>query len=99
MPTEPSDAFVRAAVRAQSQPWFLAGALAQYQRAQALDDAALAAALGCASADLPRLALCRRPDPADPVAFAQDVVHLAQRFGLAADLLATICQVGLPPER
>jgi hypothetical protein len=77
----------RAAERAADQPFFLAGLLRAYAAAHKLDDAALAAWLGCATNDLPRLALCRQPGVA-PADFRTDIEHLAQRFGLHAEQLA-----------
>lgn len=53
----------RAARRARAREGFVASALEDYQRAHGLDDAGLAALLGCSSESLPRLALCRLPAP------------------------------------
>jgi hypothetical protein len=80
----------RAAERAAAEPFFLAATLLPYARAEGLDDAGLAARLGCAEEALPRLLLCRQPRP-EPGAFRADVERLAAAFGLeAARLAATV---------
>ncbi len=84
-----SPALTRAARRAAGSPFFLASVLFEYQGTQGLDDAGLAALLGCPADDLSRLALCRRP-AGEPVTFMRDVEHLAQRFGLQTSRLAGI---------
>jgi hypothetical protein len=86
---EPSNGLARAAQRAVSYNFFLAGILHEYQQANQLDDDALAKLLGCHQNDLPRLALCRRP-AIEQKAFIQDIEHLAQRFHLHGDQLAII---------
>ena len=53
--------FRRAVERARREPGFLGAALAEYQVRLGLDDAALAAELGCAEEHLADLALCRPP--------------------------------------
>lgn len=83
----PSDAVRRASRRAVEEPFFLAGALESYKEENDLDDAGLAAFLGCGPDDLPRLALCRRPREAT---FPQDVAHLARRFSLDGARLAQL---------
>ncbi len=77
----------RAADRAAGRPFFLAAALLPYARAERLDDAGLAARLGCSVEVLPRLLLCRRPRP-EPGAFRGDVERLATAFGLDVTALA-----------
>lgn len=89
MSDKSSDALSRAARRAGQQPFFLASAFQLYQEANDIDDAALAELLGCAAHDLPRLALCRRP-PGKAAAFAADIDHLARRFQLDAEQLASV---------
>jgi hypothetical protein len=86
---QPSQALRRTAQRAETNPFFLAHTLHVYQTTHDLDDAALAALLGCAEDDLARLALCRRPT-AETSTFRTDVEHLAQRFQLHIDQLANI---------
>jgi len=85
---KPSSALARAAQRAVSHEFFLAGILREYQQANQLDDEALAKSLGCHINDLPRLALCRRPATEQKV-FIQDIEHLARRFHLHWDQLAS----------
>jgi hypothetical protein len=71
------------AARCASDPFFLASALAAYQQRHGLDDAALAAALGCAPAVLTQLRLCRRPGEAEPSrTVEEDVAQIAGRFGI-----------------
>lgn len=89
MSTNSSRTLMRAAQRAIENDFFLAGILHAYQQANHLDDKALALFLGCDSSDLPRLALCRRPAPQQD-AFLSDLEHLARRFHLHADHLATV---------
>lgn len=86
---KPSNALARAAQRAVSHDFFLAGILREYQQANQLDDDALAKLLGCHINDLPRLALCRRP-ATEQKAFILDIEHLAERFHLHGDQLATV---------
>ncbi len=83
------DLLRRAAERAAAHTFFLAAALLPYARAEGLDDAALAARLGCAPERLARLLLCRQPRPA-PGAFREDVAQIAAAFGLDAPRLANI---------
>lgn len=83
------DLLRRAAERAAERPFFLAATLLPYARAEGLDDAALAARLGCAPEALPRLLLCRQPRP-EPGAFRDDVERIAAAFGLAAPHLANV---------
>lgn len=80
----------RAAERAADRPPFLASALLAYAHAEGLDDAGLAARLGCPDADLPALLLCRRPQGAT---FAADVQRIAERFGLQPFRLAEAIRV------
>ncbi len=79
----------RAAERAGDRPFYLASALLAYARAERLDDAGLAAALGCDPARLPALLLCRRPTGEGAV-FRADVEAIATRFGLSAVRLAQV---------
>jgi hypothetical protein len=71
----------RAAARASHDPFYLASSLLAYARAEGLDDAGLAADLGCDPASLPVLLLCRRPTGEGAV-FRADVQAIAERFGL-----------------
>lgn len=77
----------RAAERASRRRFFLASPLLAYARAERLDDAGLAARLGCDPADLPALLLCRRPTGEGPM-FRSDVEAIAERFHLDPAQLA-----------
>ena len=77
----------RAAARAEQAPFFLAAALAAYRADTGLDNAALAAELGCAESALPRLALCRQPRGENPM-FREDVNRIAAFAGVNATRLA-----------
>jgi len=79
------------AARVGSDPLFLANALAEFARSEGLDDAGLAAALGCAGADLTRLRLCAPPRPEQ---FRADVERIAGHFGIDADALAAAVRRG-----
>lgn len=92
--------------RLESDAAFLAAPLAVYARSEALDDAGLAARLGCPVETLPLVRLCRRPRP-DPL-FGQDVERIADRFGLNSLALAEALRrvdalealrIGQAPER
>jgi hypothetical protein len=65
----------------------VAWALARVQAREGLCHEALAAWLGLATVDLPRLALCLRPRPDH---WAEDLAQIATRFGLAPEPLAAI---------
>jgi hypothetical protein len=82
----------RAAQRAGARPFFLAAPMLAYAAAEALDDAALAARLGCDVAHLPALLLCRRPTGRG-AAFRADVERIAQRFGLDVASLAEVLRL------
>jgi len=85
-----SAALDRMAERVKADPWFLAHPLAEYARSADLDDAALAAKLGCAVADLTAVRLCRAPRP-DNEDFHADLTAVAERFGLnLAALVAAV---------
>ena len=77
-----STSLVHLANRVAADPFFLAHPLAEFARSEALDDAALAARLGCAVVDLARLRLCRAPR-LDAEAFREDITQIAQQFKLA----------------
>jgi hypothetical protein len=59
--TRTQELLTHAARRAQDQPAYVAWALARVQAREGLSDEALAAWLGLATVDLPRLALCLGP--------------------------------------
>jgi hypothetical protein len=83
----------RLAQRVTSDPGFLAAALAAYGKSEGLDDAALAARLGCDPPILTNLRLCRMPRP-QPPQFGQDVERIAGRFGVQAEVLADMVRRG-----
>ena len=85
-----------AAKRAAADPFFVASALAVYQRRHRVRAARLAAWLGCPNGDLSKLALAARPDPASP-RFAAEVACIAAAVGCDRDRLAELLtEVGAP---
>lgn len=88
----------RAAARAADDPFFLASALAAYRQLTGMDDAALAAELGCDVAALTRLALCRRPDGASPM-FKDEVPRIAAHAGADPLKLANLLRAADAAER
>lgn len=88
-----STALDHLAERVAADPEFLASALAEYARSEGVDDAGLAAALGCAPADLTRLRLCGNPRP-DADRFRADVAAIAGRFGIDPATLAKVVRRG-----
>jgi hypothetical protein len=88
--SDPLDAL---AGRASRDPWFLGSALTAYQERHHLDDAALAAVLGCAPSALADLRLCRRPGAAAPGRTAEeDLAEIAGRFGIDPAALGRIVE-------
>lgn len=85
--TQTHELLTHAARRAQDQPASVAWALTRVQVQEGLSDEALAARLGIATVDLPRLALCLRPRPDQ---WAADLAQIATRFGLAPEPPAAI---------
>ncbi len=75
--------------RVADDPFFLASALRDYAQSEGLDDAGLAARLGCSAETLDRLRLCRRPRP-EPAEFRADVDRIAERFGVDPTALAEV---------
>jgi hypothetical protein len=75
--------------RAEEDPFFVGFALRIYRAAEELDDAGLAERLGCAPADLPSLALCRRPTPT-ATSYRHDVDRIAVWAHTDADRLANV---------
>jgi hypothetical protein len=84
-----SDPLKRLARRVEADPHFLASLLAEYARAEGLDDIGLARELNCRAEDLTGVRLCRAPRP-DTAGCREDVRRVADRFGLAADRLLEI---------
>jgi hypothetical protein len=83
----------QAARQARDNPFFLACPLAAYADSEELDDAALAAALGCQPEQLARVRLCRAPRTESPH-FDTDVREIADRFELNANALAEAVRRG-----
>jgi hypothetical protein len=79
--------------RVSDAPDFLASALAEYAHSERLDDASLAARLGCPVETLTHLRLCRMPQ-AEPPHFWQEIEKIAKRFSVNADALAEITRRG-----
>lgn len=69
------------AERSRHEPFFFGCLLEQYAVAEGLDDAALAAKLGCEVADLRRLRLCRAPRD-DQAGSREDVRRVAEALEL-----------------
>lgn len=90
MATEALDAL---AARAANEPFFLASLLAAHARSEKLDDAGLAAVLGCQPSELTMIRLCRAPRT-EPAEFWEDVNRVAERFGLVPERLAEVVQRG-----
>jgi hypothetical protein len=88
-----SQALEQLARRVKDDPFFLAAPLARYAAAEGLDDAGLAARLGCVSEALTGLRLCRNPDP-QPPNFWNDVQLLAGQFLIDSDILAEVVRYG-----
>ncbi|MCE9565536.1 MAG: hypothetical protein K8U57_26235 [Planctomycetes bacterium] len=83
----------RLARRASTDPFFLGFRLAEYSRVHELDDAALAGRLGCQVELLPTIRLCRAPRT-DPAGFREDVLCVAEKFGLNSRALAEASKFG-----
>jgi hypothetical protein len=80
--------------RAESEPFFLASLLADYARSEGLDDAGLAASLGCPPpGELVMVRLCRAPRT-EPGEFWEDVCCIAERFGIDPQRLAEVVKHG-----
>lgn len=78
-----------AASRAASNRFFLAGCLAEFSRLHGAGEDELARFLSCSRNALPRLALCRRPDPESP-RFRTDVERIAAACDVQAIRLAQL---------
>ena len=79
----------RAADRAATVPDFMAYVLAQWGEAEGFTWRQTAERLGCVDHTVPRLALCRRPDPS-PARFARDVERIASYVDIDPDALALL---------
>lgn len=78
--------------RAAGDPFFLGHDLADYAASAGLDDAALAAVLGCRPEGLTMLRLCRAPRE-DAVEFRADIERVAAKY--AADAVPLMKAVRL----
>lgn len=81
------------AQRLANAPDFLASAMAEYARSERLDEAGLAALLGCSVETLTHLRLCRMPRAQAPL-FWQDVEQIAHRFAVSAEVVAEVVRRG-----
>lgn len=88
-----NESVARLARRVAIDPCFLAFALAEYAAAEGLDEAGLAAALGCPPDRLSHVRLCRAPR-ADPDGFRADVDRIVEAFGLNRDTVAAAVRHG-----
>lgn len=93
-----TDPIIRLARRVDDDPFFVASALREYAASENLDEAALAARLGCSVETLARVALCRRPHPSPP-RFREDLARIATRFGVKPDVLAEMLRRAAVLER
>jgi len=84
-----ADLLSHAARRASLHPFFLGRDLYQFRAHRGIDETNLACFLGCLPELLPKVALCRRPDPDSP-RFQSDVHRIADAFGLQADRLVQL---------
>jgi len=80
---------VRAAARAEGDPFFIGFALAAYRDLAGFDDRQLGTWLGCPLQNLPRLALCRRPD-GESAMFGDEVQRIARYVEVEAGRLAQL---------
>ncbi len=79
----------RALEKAAERPFFVASALRAYQTRHGLGDDELATFLGCARQDLPKLALCGRPEVGS-AKFRADVEQIARYVGAEVQPLAQL---------
>ena len=78
-----------AARRASQHPFFLAADLEQFRVHRGIQETDLARFLGCSPEVLPKVALCRRPDPESP-RFRSDTHRIANFFDLQTDHLVQL---------
>ncbi len=84
-----SDTLRHAARRASRHRFFLAADLEEFRAHRGMEEVELATFLGCGPELLPKVALCRRPDPTSP-RFRLDLHRVAQAFSLAPDRLVSV---------
>ncbi len=89
-PAEQAHLLSLAAARASRQPFFMASALEAFRQATDTDEAGLATRLEIETSKLSRLALCRRPTPAESQSFGREVQAIAEKFGIAPAKLANL---------
>ncbi len=87
----------RLAERASVEPFFLGFRLKAFAAREHLDDAALAARLGCPVTALAQVRLCRAPRLESSAAYREDVTAIATKFGLNPVALAEAAKAA-PPE-
>jgi transcriptional regulator with XRE-family HTH domain len=78
---DPNHLLRHAAQRALQHPFFLAADLEDFRQQRGMQEADLARFLQCTHQTLPRLALCRRPNPESP-AFYSDIQRIASALGV-----------------
>ena len=85
----PIDLLKHAAKRASTHPFFFAGYLDRFRLHRGMQEDDLADFLGCSVELLPKIALCRQPDPEDSN-FHSDVHKIADAFGVHVDRLVQL---------
>lgn len=83
------DLIKKAAAKAIAQPYFLANALSVFQKIHRIGNDGLASFLECSEDDLPRVALCRKPDPSG-IRFRQETEQIAGYAGINSLKLAQL---------
>jgi hypothetical protein len=78
-----------AAKKVAQNRFFLAGYLNEFKIIRGITEEELAQFLGCSPGLLPKLALCRRPDPVSP-RFRADVERIAVAFDIRPEHLARL---------
>jgi len=81
------------AKRLEDDPFFLACAIRLYVESEGMGETQLAASLGCSREVLTQVKLCRAP-AGEPKSFQADVDRIAARFGVRADVLASVARRG-----
>ena len=85
----PAEFLRRAAHRASHNPFFLARDMEEFRARRKMQESDLARFLNCKPELLPKLGLCRRPDPDSPT-FQSDITKIEQALGIQADRLIQI---------
>ena len=83
------DLLKHASQRASKRKFFVASALAEYQKREGLGEQELSEYLQCSLEDLPKLGLCQRPDPSADN-FRGQIAKIAAYVPINADRLAHI---------